>query len=87
MEINLFTSVAALLFAGTAACASPSIAQPQALTAPHAREAIVTPYKALEAGKNLRVVRIGTQATMNSKRVQSYALEDFLIASSQVSAQ
>jgi len=83
MEINLFTSVAALLFAGTEACAPASTAAPQVLTAPHAREAMVTPTKP----NNLRVVRIGVQATRNSKRVHSYALEDFLIATTQLSAQ
>lgn len=87
MKVNLFTSVTALLFAGTAAGASQSITQSRTLTAEHALEIIVPLYKALNAGENFRVVPTDIPAIKDCKMVQSFDLEDWLAAARQLSAQ
>ena len=86
MEINLFTSLAALLFAGTAAGASESVTQSRTLAAEHAREAIVPFYKALTAGGNFRVA-IDIGAIKDRKMAQSYDVEDWVDSARQLCAQ
>lgn len=87
MKINPFTSVTALLFAGTAAGALQSISQSRMLTAEQAPEDIVPLYKALNAGEIFRVVPTDIHAVKDCKMVQSFDPEDWLAAARQLSAQ
>jgi len=87
MKINLFTSLAALLFAGTAAGASQSITQSRTLAAENAREIIVPFYKTLNAGNNFRVVVIDIDAVKDCKIVRGYDVEDWLDPARQLCAQ
>jgi hypothetical protein len=87
MKINLFTSVTALLFGGTAAGVSQSITLSRTLTSEHAPETVVPVYKALDANEDFRVVPIDIRAIKDCKMVQSFDPEDRLAAARQLAGQ